>query len=36
MIAKRDVSADEEIFRDVPAVIGPDNSAVPMCPVCWR
>ena len=28
--------AEEEVFRDIPAVIGPDNSAVPMCTVCWR
>ena len=36
MVAKRDVKAEEEVFRDIPAVIGPDNSAVPMCTVCWR
>ena len=24
------------IFTDQPAVIGPDNNALPMCTVCWR
>ena len=36
MAAKRDIKPDEVIFTDQPAVIGPDNAAVPMCLVCWR
>ena len=36
MVAKRDIGPGEEIFRDSPAVIGPDNSSIPLCTVCWR
>jgi len=36
MVAKRDIRPGEVIFQDSPAVIGPDNSSVPMCTVCWR
>ncbi|XP_023348143.1 protein msta isoform X2 [Eurytemora carolleeae] len=36
MVAARDISPGEVIFTDQPAVIGPDNSALPMCLVCWR
>jgi hypothetical protein len=36
MMAKRDIQPGEVIFTDEPAVIGPDNNAVPMCIVCWR
>ena len=36
MVAKRDIAPGEVIFHDSPAVIGPDNSSVPMCTVCWR
>lgn len=36
MEARRDIHPGEVIFTDQPAVIGPDNSALPMCTVCWR
>jgi hypothetical protein len=36
MVAKRDIQPGEVVFTDEPAVIGPDNNAVPMCIVCWR
>ena len=36
MVASRSITPDEVIFTDQPAVIGPDNAAVPMCLVCWR
>jgi len=36
MVARRDINPAEVIFTDEPAVIGPDNAAVPMCLVCWR
>jgi len=36
MEARRDIHPGEVIFTDNPAVIGPDNNALPMCIVCWR
>jgi len=36
MEARRDIHPGEVIFTDQPAVIGPDNNALPMCTVCWR
>jgi len=36
MVARRTISPEEMIFTDQPAVVGPDNSAIPMCLVCWR
>ena len=36
MVARRRVLPGEQVFRDTPAVIGPDNSSVPLCTVCWR
>ena len=35
MVARRRVLPGELVFRDTPAVIGPDNSSVPLCTVCW-
>lgn len=36
MESSRDIHPGEVIFTDEPAVIGPDNNALPMCTVCWR
>ena len=36
MVARRNIKPGEVVFTDQPAVIGPDNAAVPMCLVCWR
>jgi len=36
MVARRDVLPEEVVFTDQPAVIGPDNSALPMCLVCYK
>ena len=36
MVARRNIMPGEVVFTDQPAVIGPDNAAVPMCLVCWR
>ena len=31
MVAARDICPGEVVFTDQPAVVGPDNSAIPMC-----
>ena len=36
MVARRDIKPGEVVFTDTPAVIGPDNSALPMCLVCYK
>jgi len=36
MVARRNILPGEVVFTDQPAVIGPDNAAIPMCLVCWR
>lgn len=36
IVKARHHSAFQVIFTDQPAVIGPDNNALPMCTVCWR
>ena len=36
MVARRDIEPGELVFTDSPAVIGPDNSSLPLCLTCWR
>ena len=36
MVARRKISPGEVVFTDQPAVIGPDNAALPMCLVCYK
>jgi len=36
MVAARDICPGEVVFTDQPAVVGPDNSAIPMCLVCYK
>ena len=35
LIANNDFQEGEEIFVDYPAGLGPDNSSVPVCLVCY-
>ena len=36
MVARRDIKPGEVVFTDQPAVVGPDNAALPMCLVCYK
>ena len=36
MVASRDIKPGEVVFTDQPAVVGPDNAALPMCLVCYK
>ena len=36
LLAARDISAGEILFRDTPGAIGPDNNTEPICLTCYR
>jgi len=36
MVARRDIKPGEVVFTDQPAVVGPDNAALPLCLVCYK